>query len=237
MDRKSSQESKLSREQIRNLYRNDYVQDFEKTHKIRLSRLIPLMNLQHDDYVADFGCGNGMLMDLIHDKIGFYNGIDFSQEFINAAKRRKNLLSIKNASFFCESIKDFCARHPQTFDKAFAMDLSEHIYDEDWLVITRAIRTSLKLSKDGIFYLHTPNKGFVIESMKNKGIIRQFPEHIAVRNTHHNINLLKQSGFSRVKVIYLPHYLGQLAWLHYFTKLPVVGKYFKARLFFECSLF
>jgi 2-polyprenyl-3-methyl-5-hydroxy-6-metoxy-1,4-benzoquinol methylase len=222
----------FTEDQLRDLYRDDYVQVYERKPLSRLARLLPFIPLSPDDEVADFACGNAMLLDLIHNRVRVYHGVDFSEEFIAAARSRAQRLGASSARFHAASIEDFCAAHPEAFDKAFAMDFSEHVYDEPWLGILRAMRGTLK--PGGRLYLHTPNAAFIIEILKARGILHQFPEHIAVRDADANRALIEQAGFSEIRVRFAPHYVVALKWLHIFSPLPLVGRFFRARLFIEC---
>jgi len=212
------------------LYGEDYVNRFEKNQSIeRLRRLLPLMNLTLQSSVADFACGNGMLMELVAPIVREYAGVDFSRHFIDAANRKKAHLAIHNARFVCASIEDFCAEHPEYFDVALAMDVSEHIRDSEWISILASIKSSLKSS--GRLYLHTPNADFLLEIMKSKHfLVKQFREHIAVRNPGQNAEMLYRAGFSKIETTFLPHY-NFLRYLQPLASLPGVGRYFKARIF------
>ena len=221
-----------SQMELRQLYGDDYVSRFPRKDNGRLSRLIPLMDLGPGMRVVDVACGNGILLELIHNSVGQYHGVDFSSEFIEAARWRQEKLKVENASFYCESIATFSNRFQHTFDRAFAMDFSEHVYDDDFVETANAILRSLK--PRGRLYLHTPNAEFFVEILKDKGVLRQFPEHIAVRNANDNVELLRKAGFESVRVTFLPHYLQPLAWLDMASAVPSVGKYFRARLFIEC---
>ena len=186
----------LSDEQLREIYRGDYVERYERKSLARLARLMPSTPLAAGDVVADFGCGNGMLLDLVHDRVRAYHGVDFSAEFIASARRRAERLGAANARFHVSSIEDFCRRHCDTFDVAFAMDLAEHVYNPSWLAILGAIRSSLK--PGGRLYLHTPNARFIIEILKARGVLRQHPGHVGVRDAAANRALPEQAGFERV---------------------------------------
>jgi cyclopropane fatty-acyl-phospholipid synthase-like methyltransferase len=172
------------------------------------------------------------MLELTHARVGQYHGVDFSSEFIEEARRRQTQANIHNASFHIESITGFCDRHEGALDRVFALDFTEHVYDEDLIPIAASIRRSLR--EGGRLYVHTPNLTFFLELLKDKGFLRQFPEHIAVRSAEQYVSLLRGVGFNEVKVSYLSHYLRTLSWLHAFSSVPVVGKYLKARLFIEC---
>jgi len=227
---------KFTEDQLRSLHSGAYVSEYEKKgrgyHRTRLTRLIPRLNLQSTDVVADFGCGNGLLVPLIYDKVAHYYGVDFSREFIERAQARVAAAGIHNATLVRAEITDFCAGHVRTFDKAFAFDLAEHLYDDTWVEIASAIRSSLR--PGGALFIHTPNGWFFLEILKKRGILRQFPEHVAVRTAEENIRILQRAGFVRIHVSYLSHYHPLLSPAHCLSGAPGIGKYLRARLFIEC---
>lgn len=208
----------------------DYVDHFEETQSPeRLKRLLKFIELKEDFRIADFGCGSGMLMEYVAPKVKSYIGVDFSEPFIEAAVRRRNNLNISNAQFVCDDINEFCEQNLNLFDVAFAMDFSEHVYDQEWVDILRSIHRALKLK--GKLYLHTPNAQFFLEIMKSHNfIVRQFEEHIAVRNSEENIRLLQKAGFLKIDVKLISTYT-ILKHLHILSFLPLIGKYFKGRIF------
>jgi 2-polyprenyl-3-methyl-5-hydroxy-6-metoxy-1,4-benzoquinol methylase len=214
---------------LKNFYDQEYVDKYEKKPLFRISRLIKYIEIQKDYDVADFGCGNGFLMIFLHDKVRTYSGIDFSELFIESAKKRQKMLGAGNAEFFCESIEEFCSRNNEKFDAGFVLDLAEHVPDKEWVRILIAIRNSLKHS--GKLYLHTPNSEFFIEIMRKKKIVlHEFKEHVAVRNLSENILMLRNAGFSKFEIKKLPHY-NFFRYIHFLSLIPGIGKYFQARLF------
>ncbi|GAA0889907.1 class I SAM-dependent methyltransferase [Rhodanobacter soli] len=221
-------------EESKRMHSGSYVESYEHKPITRIANLVALMNINGGELIADFACGNAMLLPLVAPMVTHYYGVDFSEDFITAAKRRAENHSIKNCSLYCQDIITFCNDHQNQFDIATALDFSEHIDNEDFLKIFSAIRKSLK--SGGRLFLHTPNLDFFIERLKSKGILRQFPEHIAVRNTAQNVEMLEQCGFDKAKmrVQHIAHY-NVLRVLHPLSALPVIGKLFAARLFIECE--
>lgn len=221
-------------EESKRLHSGSYVEMYEKKPISRIRRLISMMDLKGGESIADFACGNAMLLPLVSTKASHYYGVDFSSDFIDAAIRRADANKIKNCSFYCMDIVSFCENHLASFDIATALDFSEHIDDDDFTRIFSAIYRSLK--PGGKLYMHTPNLDFFIEQLKEKGVIRQFPEHIAVRNTVQNVAILEKCGFeiSRIHVRHIPHY-NVLKVFHLLSALPWIGKFFSARLFIECT--
>ena len=224
---------KLSDDELKEFYKGEYVETYKDKPLYRLERLLKYFECRKADVVGDFGCGDGMLAEVLKDGVAEYRGVDFSEEFIRAARNRISGRNFTNATFECDDIDHFCKRYPNYYDKAFTLDFSEHIYDDVFREVYASIRHSLK--DRGKLFIHTPNANFFIEVLKRTGIMRQFPEHIAVRNAEHYVRLLKEVGFEKIDVHYLPHYLGVLAPFHVFSGLPLLGRYFKARLLISCE--
>lgn len=127
------------------LHGQDYVDKFNKGQSAhRIKRLLRYIELSKEYVVADFACGNGMLLDHIYDKVDKYIGVDFSQPFITSANRRMRNNGIENAKFVCSSIEEFCDIHNDMFNVGFALDFSEHVYDNEWVDILSKIHSTLK---------------------------------------------------------------------------------------------
>lgn len=218
---------------LRNLHGREYVIQYERKPISRLQRLRKYFNLKPDSVVVDFACGNAMLLEVVRDSVKEYHGVDFSAEMIAAGKGRVERLGFKGARFYQEDIRAFSEENISKFDAAFAMDFSEHVYDQDWIEILRAMRKTLKAG--GVLYLHTPNGRYFIEILKSKGVLRQFPEHVAVRTAEHNLRLLHEAGFQDVSIKSLPHYELRQKPFALLGFLPLLGKYFKARIFIRAA--
>lgn len=220
---------KLSSEEIKSLYIGKYVNNLSKQTIRKNRRLLKYVEFEKTDKVVDFGCGDGRFAHLINNQIKEYIGIDFSADFITTAQEKILGKEITNVSFICDDIISFCKKNPNTFDKAFALDFTEHVYDEELLKILISIGTSLK--KDGELYIHTPNGEYFIEILKKIGILKQFPEHIAIRSGKEYNKLLKDAGFNRISIYYISHYERILRSFHFLSYIPLCGRYFKARIF------
>lgn len=222
-----------SQEELKELHGEKYVESFGSLLPVRLKGILKYMPMDCNYNVADFACGNGMLMEFIAPIVNSYIGIDFSPPFIKAANEKREQLSVKNAQFVCADINEFCQRHEKTFDAGFAMDFSEHVYDKEWVEILGHIRRSIK--PNGKLYLHTPNADFFLERMKSKNFIaKQFPAHIAVRTPDHNASMLRQAGYRLTRVRLIPHY-NILRLVHPLSHIPIFGKFFSARIFIEAT--
>jgi len=216
-------------ETLRDLYRSEYVSRFPQEPGRRLLRLAPLFDLPPGARVVDLACGNGLLLDLLHERVAEYVGVDFSSEFIAAAEERASRRGLVKGSFVCSDLEELLRSRPDSFDAAFALDFAEHIDDGDFARIFRAARAALRPAAP--LYLHTPNLDFVVERLKARGVLQQFPEHIAVRTAARTTALLEECGFRRIEVRFLSHYNPVLRPLHLLSHLPWIGGAFRARLF------
>lgn len=215
------------------LHGADYVERFDGHDPRRMARLIPELPVTPETHVCDFGCGNALALEHLHGQIASYTGVDFSPEFCAKARQRVARLGARTAEILCGDLVAFCEANPERFDLALAFDFSEHVYDEDWLVFLRAMHASLK--PGGKLVIHTPNLGFFVERMKDRDfILKQFPEHIAVRDMRQNVDLLQEAGFKVARQAYLPHY-NVLRFLHPLSKLPFLGGPLRARLLIEAE--
>lgn len=211
------------------LHSGDYVERYNAKPLDRVRNLANVMELPDQARLADFACGNGMLLHALGKRKGSYEGVGFSPEFIASAQAWAAREGCTNYRFHCEDIVRFCERNPGEFDAASTLDFSEHVPDDQLIPIYSAIRSSL--APGGILYLHTPNLDFVVERAKDVGILRQFDEHVAVRNGQQMVALLVEAGFlkERISLRYIPHY-NILKHLHPLRHLPLIGKWLRARL-------
>jgi cyclopropane fatty-acyl-phospholipid synthase-like methyltransferase len=216
---------------LHGLHDRAYVRKFlenEVATTRRFGALLARIDLPAGARVLDVGCGSGALALALAGRIAEYDGVDFSEPFIDAARRRAARLGIQSCRFHCSDAIAFIDSQGPVFDLIFALDLSEHVPDAEWAAMVSAFKRGLK--EGGQVLLHTPNLDFFIERMKQHNyLFRQFPEHVAVRTRVGNAAFFKNAGFSRVRCEFFPHY-NFLRILHPASRLPVVGKYLAARL-------
>ena len=218
--------------ELKALYDEQYVAQYDPHAVPRMARMRPFFRLSGDEVVADFGCGNGVLLEVLSSRVRSYVGVDFSEAFVREAERRRDARGLVNGTFYCEDIVRFCTAHAGRFDAGFALDFSEHIYDDQFVEIFTAIHAALK--PGAALYLHTPNREYFMERLRASGVMRQIEGHVAVRDLRQYERLLAACGFADVSVRYLAHYLYPAAAFHSLGALPVVGRLFRARLFLTC---
>ena len=220
--------SQISRTARQNLHGEEYISRLDSRKQVvRVKRLMNLIELPHTAIVLDVGCGTGLLAHLLNGRYDTYFGIDFSEPMIQAARQRTEKAGLPKCNFICGDALDIMDNHPKEFDAIFLLDISEHVPDLEWKAIVDATHKALKTG--GKVYLHTPNLDFFAERLKHHGWIKQFPEHISVRNEKDNIRFFEATGFSKITTRTLPHY-NILRYLHPLSQLPCIGRYFASRL-------
>ncbi len=224
---------RLSEEERRDLHSGDYVSVVENLPVSRLERVLTYLDLQPSYRVVDLACGAGTFAELLSSRVASVDGVVFAPDFVNAARRRAAERASENVTYHCQNIVDFCAAHPDEYDVVTALDFSEHIYDEDFVSIFRGAFSCLK--PGGCLYIYTPNLTFFWEWMKQVGLAKQFEQHIAVRDAQQYLALLERCGFARdhIQVRY-PSHFNALRTIHWLRHLPVLGKYFQAKLMISC---
>lgn len=207
-------------------YNQEYVEKYaQKEGEGRIEKILENIEFNRTQEILDVGCGNGFLAMLIADKVHKYIGIDISKEFINDAKER---VTFRNCSFKKVELRDFARNSNKKFDLIFLLDVTEHVPDYDLLPI---LKDCIKLLKPkGQLVMHTPNKDYFMEFLKDKGFLKQTWGHIAVRNPEEYKKILSKSGFRKVTVKKINHYNKILKKLYFLSRLPLIGKLFQPRL-------
>jgi 2-polyprenyl-3-methyl-5-hydroxy-6-metoxy-1,4-benzoquinol methylase len=221
-------------EHLKALHDDAYVEEFLALEgKSRVDRILARIAIPADAKVLDVGCGQGALLTKLHDRIGEYHGVDFAEPFIRAARERARAAGLTHCHFHLGDITEFARLHPGEFDLAFALDISEHVPDDEWAAIVSSLQIALK--PGGCVVCHTPNLDFFIERMKDRNfLIRQFPQHVAVRTLEQNAAFFERAGFSNVSASTLPHY-NFLRILDPLSRLPGLGRHFAARVLIVAS--
>src|ERR1700694_6061138 len=101
------QVDRLSEEELRAIYDQSYVDQYDLHAVQRMRRMQPFFALSGHESVADFGCGNGVLLELIGPRVREYVGVDFSEAFVRAAERRRDARGIRNGTFHHADIVSF----------------------------------------------------------------------------------------------------------------------------------
>lgn len=198
----------------------------------RIWQILSHLHFNPADQVCEFGSGLGHILFAIQNKVAFGLGVDFAEYAIEESRRTASAAGIRNLEFECVDVTELperagnCAR----FDKVLMMDVTEHIDDNlmrDFLGAARSI-----LKSGGELIIHTPNAGYLIERLKDQGVVlKQLPGHVAVRDEQQYEDLLKDAGFGESRAVYLPHYRSPLRQVdQILMHVPLLGRLFRSRL-------
>ncbi len=224
----------LSQENLIKIHSWDYVKNFPKYENWRISRWLTKYLHFKWDRILEIWSGNWLLsIELEKENIESCIWVDFSMDFINEANNNKIKYWLSKSTFIHWDIISISQDYIDYFDKVFAIDFTEHIYDENFVAILNAVYKSLK--KWWELIIHTPNKDFFLEILKDKAILRQEDGHIAVRTWEEYTSILENAWFNNITVHKINHYLNTLKLFHMFSHIPLIGKYFKARLLIICK--
>ncbi len=202
----------------------------------RIQSLLKLLDFKPNDTVCEIGCAAGHFLTEISPLIGRGIGLDVAEPAIRAAMRIKKQRGADNVEFEQVSAGDFAARDENAarFDYVLLLDVTEHIDDDTVIDVLDAAKRVL--APGGTLVVHTPNLSYWLEQLKDKGIVRQLPGHIAVRNQAHYERLLAGSGFGEPRVLGLPHYRQPLRAIdQVMSRIPLLGRMFRSRLYIVAS--
>ncbi len=148
-------------------------QSNKKTRDTRLLNLIKYVNLKKKITILDFGCGTGYLFSYLKSQkfIGFYKGIDISNQAILKAKKVYH--KHKNCNF--EALNIFNSPLKKKFDYVIINGTFNNNTKNNWQWMKKSLKILIKSTKKKIifnnlsiyvdnfdkklFYIH-PNKVF-----------------------------------------------------------------------------
>ncbi|MCJ7645357.1 methyltransferase domain-containing protein, partial [bacterium] len=154
--------------------------------------------------------------------------IDISPLAIQKAKElyRDN----KNLHFVIHDVADLSIFEDEYFDKAVAMDLVEHIYQDTF---ERMVQETYRVLKaGGTLSIYTPCKTHLIECLKAKNfILRQDPKHVSVKSMSEIVSTLESFGFKIDMAYFTPSFFPIFRWIELLMQtIPLWGDLFRYRI-------
>lgn len=132
------------------------------------------------DRVLELGAARGDVTFLLAGHAREVVGLDASDDALALAEAARTARGIANVSFVKGDVADLSAFPDASFDAVAAIDLVEHVDDPTLRAMLEGARRVLRAG--GRLGLYTPDRAHYVERLKAHDLVlRQFPQHIAVR--------------------------------------------------------
>jgi 2-polyprenyl-6-hydroxyphenyl methylase / 3-demethylubiquinone-9 3-methyltransferase len=228
----------------KDLYPDEY---FERLHRVtafaaperkwreRDRDILSLAKPSPEKTALDLGSALGDVCFLLAPLVKEAIGVDASPHAIELAERRRRKRGFENVRFLRADVADLAGVADRSVDVAGAFDLLEHVDDETVRGMLRALRRVLK--PDGVFVAYTPNREHYVERLKAHDLIlKQFPEHIAVRWPREIRRLLEEEGWRVRSIRYSPAPFPVVRWIERaLWRVPLIGSFFRYRILAEAA--
>ncbi|HKC24627.1 MAG TPA: class I SAM-dependent methyltransferase [Thermoanaerobaculia bacterium] len=192
--------------------------------------VLRLIEPKATDRILELGCARGDVTFLLAEKAGEVIGVDASEEALAMAETERKRRGLPNVRFLAADVADLRGVADSSVDAVAAIDLVEHIDDPTLLAMLREVRRVLV--PGGRLGIYTPERAHYVERLKAHDLlIRQFPQHIAVRRAKEYERLLASAGLAIELSTWSvsPFPLVRLA-ERALAPLPLVGQMFRYRV-------
>jgi SAM-dependent methyltransferase len=226
------------------LYPDEY---FDRLHEItpfaaserkwreRDRDILTLVEPTSEKIVLDLGSARGDVCFLLAPRVRKAIGIDASSRALELAEAERRRRGVENVRFVLGDVARLDPIPDASIDVAGAFDLLEHVDDDTVREMLRSLRRVLKPA--GVFVAYTPNREHYVERLKaHDFLLKQFPEHIAVRRPGQIRRLLEEEGWKLLSLAYSPApfpFVGNLERLLY--RLPGPGRLFRYRILLRAA--
>lgn len=180
--------------------------------------------------VLDLGSALGDVCFLLAPRVKEAVGVDASPRAIELARARAAERGFANVRFVPGDVADLGSLPEGTVDVAGAFDLLEHVDDD---TVRRMLRSLVRvLRPGGVFVAYTPNREHYVERLKAANVVlKQFPEHIAVRRPREIRRLLESEGWRIQSLTYSPAPFPVVRRLERaLLPIPFLGRLFRYRI-------
>jgi len=195
--------------------------------RLRLKQVKRMVDPKPGDRILDMGCGMGSITHFCSTFGAEVTGIDASPLAIEKAK---NLFMHLSAQFLVCDVSDLGGFINESFDKAVAADLVEHLPDDVFAGMLREVRRVLKAR--GTLSIYTPCPSHIVERLKKKNLfIPGNPTHTDLRKMGEIRAAMQENGFEINLAYYTTGFIPVMNWIEYLMKpLPVIGDFFRYRI-------
>ena len=182
------------------------------------------------DRILELGSARGDVTFLFAEKAREVVGLDASEIGLEMAERERARRRIANVRFVKGDVADLSAFPGASFDAVAAIDLVEHVDDATLTAMLGECRRVL--APGGRLGIYTPDRAHYVERLKAHDLLlKQFPEHIAVRRAAEYERFLAAAGFRVDLLAWSVSPFPLVRWIERaLAPLPLVGPTFRYRI-------
>jgi ubiquinone/menaquinone biosynthesis C-methylase UbiE len=182
------------------------------------------------DVVLELGSARGDVTFLLARHAREVVGVDAAPEALALAEAARARLGIGNVRWLEADVADLSAVAAKSVDAVAAIDLVEHVDDPTLASMLRECRRVLV--PGGRLGLYTPDRAHYVERLKaHDFVLKQFPQHVAVRRVGAYRRLLSDAGFRIDLETWSVSPFPLVRWVEKaLAPLPLVGPTFRYRI-------
>ena len=183
----------------------------------------------------DLGSARGDICFLLAPRVREAIGVDASPRAIEIAESECLRRALSNVRFVRTDVATLEGIPAASIDVAGAFDLLEHVDDSTVRQMLGALARVLR--RGGVLAAYTPNREHYVERLKAHDVVlKQFPEHIAVRRPREIRRLLEAEGWRILEMTYSPAPFPFVRWIEKLLwRLPGVGRLFRYRILLRAA--
>ena len=207
----------------------------ERKWRERDRDIVALARPTKETTLLDLGSARGDVCFLLAPRVREAIGIDASPKALEIAEKERARRGLANVRFVLGDVAELAPIADASVDVAGAFDLLEHVDDATVRQMLGALRRVLR--PGGAFVAYTPNREHYVERMKAHDLVlKQFPEHIAVRRPGEIRRLLEQEGWRVDDLRYAIAPFPGVRWAEsLLAPIPGVGRLFRYRILIRAS--
>lgn len=224
------------------LYDRGYFEDLHRSHwftnpprkyEERDRDVLRVVAPTRAERVLELGCARGDITFLLARHAREVVGLDASDDALAMARAGRASRGVANVSFVKGDVADLSSFPDESFHAVAAIDLVEHVDDPTLRAMLRETRRVL--AAGGRLGLYTPDRAHYVERLKAHDLVlKQFPQHIAVRRAGAYRVLLAEAGLALALDTWSVSPFPAVRWVERaLAPLPLVGETFRYRILMQ----
>jgi ubiquinone/menaquinone biosynthesis C-methylase UbiE len=177
------------------LHKSHWFTNPPRKYEERNRDTLRVVDARPSDRVLELGSARGDVTFFLARHVREVVGLDASDDALRMAERARLTRGTGNVSFAKGDVADLSLFPDASFDAVAAIDLVEHVDDPTLASMLAESRRVLK--PGGRLGLYTPDRAHYVERLKAHDVVlKQFPQHIAVRRADAYRRFLSDAGFA-----------------------------------------